>query len=154
MNSTSSIVIRASREEIFDKVRQLLRWPEFLPHYRFVRSVGSIVGDGESRRGDWQSLHMSAEGGLLPVSWRALYRADESRMELHFEHIAFFTKGMNVVWTLVPTPEATIVQIKHTLSFRVRSLGWLIEPVLQYGFIEPVAHRTLATFKRLLEGES
>ena len=97
---------------------------------------------------------MSAQGGLFPVSWRALYGADESRLELHFEHIAFFTKGMNVVWTLVPTSEGTVVEIRHTLNFRVIGLGWLFEPILQYGFIEPVAHRTLAAFKRLLEGQS
>lgn len=94
---------------------------------------------------------MSAEGGLFPVSWRALFHADESKLELHFKHIAFFTKGMSVVWRLRATAEGTVVEISHSLKFRLTGLGWLIEPILQYGFIEPVAHRTLATFKRLLE---
>jgi ribosome-associated toxin RatA of RatAB toxin-antitoxin module len=145
VNSTSGIVIGAPPEKIFATVSQLLRWPEFLPHYRFVRQLPSVPD------ADWTLLHMSAEGGWFPVSWTARFRSDPSRMELHFEHVAAFTKGMRVVWTLTPVLEGTRVEILHVLNFRIRGLRWLMEPVLQHGFIEPVATRTLHTFKRLLE---
>jgi hypothetical protein len=88
------------------------------------------------------------------VAWKAAFRTDPSRLELHFEHVAFFTKGMRVVWTLTPVEGGTLVEILHVLDFRLRGLGWLMEPVLQHGFIEPVARRTLATFKRILEAQS
>jgi hypothetical protein len=94
---------------------------------------------------------MSARGGWFPVSWKARFRADSVKGELYFEHIAAFTKGMQVTWTLSPVPEGTRVEILHTLNFRLNGLGWIMEPILQHGFIEPVASRTLAVFKRILE---
>ncbi|RFC46383.1 MAG: hypothetical protein DVB28_000037 [Verrucomicrobia bacterium] len=94
---------------------------------------------------------MAAAGGWFPVAWKASFRADTDLLELHFEHTAAFTKGMQVVWTLTQTPEGTLVEILHKLSFRVPGLGGFIEPLLQHGFIEPVAKKTLATFKSLLE---
>lgn len=96
---------------------------------------------------------MSAKGGWFPVSWKALFRADASTLELEFEHIAAFTKGMKVVWKLTQQSGGTLVEIHHDLRFRVACLGFLLEPVLQHGFIEPVATRTLTTFKQILEAQ-
>ena len=147
MHSTSSIFIQAPREKIFATVSQLLRWPEFLPHYRFVHQTESKIRSIEP----WMGLHMSAVGGLFPVSWRAIFRADPSTNELYFEHVAAFTKGMKVVWQLTSTPDGTLVEIHHQLRFRIPLIRFFMEPLLQHGFIEPVATKTLATFKRLLE---
>ena len=97
---------------------------------------------------------MSAVGGLFPVSWKAKYWNDPQTFELHFEHLAAFTKGMRVVWTLSPESDGTRVEIHHALHFRIRALAPILEPILQHGFIEPVANRTLNTFKRLLEDQS
>ena len=150
VKSTSGIVIRASREKIFATVSQVLRWPELLPHFRFVHAVDG----GDSAAEGWHSLHMSAKGGWFPVSWRARFRADPNSAQLHFEHIAAFTKGMRVVWTLTPVPDGVFVEILHELKFRLSGFGWLFEPILQHGFIEPVAQRTLKTFKQILEGQA
>jgi ribosome-associated toxin RatA of RatAB toxin-antitoxin module len=147
VHSSSAIWIRAPRERIFETVSQLLRWPEFLPHYRFVSVLGHSSGSG-----NWgTNLHMSAVGGLFPVSWKASYWTDPDALELHFEHLAAFTKGMRVVWTLTPEADGTRVEIHHELKFRIRALRPILEPILQHGFIEPVATRTLTTFKRILE---
>lgn len=121
-----------------------------MPHYRFVRSLAPDPGAGNGRG---SALHMSAAGGLFPVSWKAAYWNDPTTLELHFEHLAAFTKGMRVVWTLTPEAEGTRVEIHHELQFRVRMLAAIMEPLLQHGFIEPVATRTLNTFKHLLEGQ-
>ncbi len=131
-------------------VSQLLRWPEFLPHYRFVRELkdGAISASPSDLH-----LHMSAIGGWFPATWRALYRSNSETLELHFEHTAAFTKGMRVVWTLTPLPEGTHVKILHELRFRFRALAWFMEPALRFGFIEPVANKTLARFKLLLEAK-
>jgi len=151
VHSSSSIWIRAPRDRIFYTVSQLLRWPEFLPHYRFVRTLDESASPTDGRK---TSLHMSAVGGLFPVSWKAKYWSDSQTLELHFEHLAAFTKGMRVVWTLTPESDGTRVEIHHELHFRIRALAPILEPVLQHGFIEPVATRTLNTFKRLLEDHS
>ena len=149
MNSISSIVIQAPPEKIFALVSQLSRWPEFLPHYRFVRTISEVTAG----KPGWTGLHMSAKGGWFPVAWKALFRADPSTHALEFEHIAAFTKGMQVIWKLKQIPEGTLVEIHHDLRFRIAGLGFLLEPILQHGFIEPVASLTLATFKKHLEGQ-
>ena len=132
-------------------VSQLLRWPEFLPHYRFVKPLESAT---ETAGRNQLGLHMSAKGGWFPVAWKALYHSDADKLELHFRHIAAFTKGMRVVWTLTTVQEGTSVEILHELRFRIRALAWLMEPVLRHGFIEPVAAKTLARFKQLLEAQA
>lgn len=150
MHSISSIFIQAPREKVFELVSQLLRWPEFLPHYRFVRAIpGQTSGEN-----GWVGLHMSANGGWFPVAWKAKFRARPSTLELEFEHTAAFTKGMYVVWKLKQEPEGTLVEIHHDLRFRVGFLSFLLEPILQHGFIEPVASRTLAIFKQRLEAQA
>ena len=131
-------------------VSQLLRWPEFLPHYRFVKALASTPETPEVNQ---MGLHMSAEGGWFPVAWKALYHSDPDTLELHFQHIAAFTKGMRVVWTLTQVQDGTLVEILHELRFRIPALAWFMEPVLRYGFIEPVAAKTLARFKKLLEAQ-
>ena len=150
MHSTSTILIHTPKEKVFSMVSQLLQWPEFLPHYRFVREIkeGAIT----SRQGELH-LQMSAIGGWFPATWRALYDSNPETLELHFEHTAAFTKGMRVVWTLNSVTEGTQVEILHELRFRFRALAWLMEPVLRFGFIEPVARKTLARFKVLLEAQ-
>lgn len=127
-------------------MRELARWPERLPHYRFVR----ITGKDERGR---EIAEMSARRGPLPITWLSAYRDDPATLELHFEHLRAWTKGMRVVWTLTPTRDGTRVEIVHDLKFRVPLLAWLVEPIITHGFIEPIAGKTLATFKSLLESE-
>jgi hypothetical protein len=43
------------------------------------------------------------------------------------------------------------VEIVHDLAFRLRFLQGLAEPIIGGFFVEPIANRTLAKFKELLE---
>jgi hypothetical protein len=58
---------------------------------------------------------------------------------------------MKVVWTLTPTRDGTRVEIIHDLHFRLPWLAWLAEPIISGFFIENVANKTLAEFKKHLE---
>lgn len=147
LHSATSITISAPRERIFEVVRELARWPERLPHYRFVR-----VQEKDARGS--QILQMSAWRGPFPITWVSAYRDDPTTLELHFEHLHAWTKGMRVVWTLTPTRDGTRVEIVHDQKFRIPALAWLFEPVINALFIEPIAAKTLATFKGLLEAEN
>jgi ribosome-associated toxin RatA of RatAB toxin-antitoxin module len=142
LHTGNSIIINAPRTEIFPIVSDLERWPEHLPHYRYVRITG--------RDGARAIAEMSACRGSIPVSWVSAYEADPDAMELHFEHLTKWTKGMIVTWTLTPTRDATRVEIAHHLKFRIPMLGWLVEPVIG-NFISHIASRTLAEFKKLIE---
>lgn len=143
MHSATSIQIRAPRERIFALVSDLARWPELLPHYRFIH----FLGDGERGR----LVHMAATRSGIPISWFSEYWVDETALELHFLHLRKWTKGMKVVWTLTPARDGTRVEIIHDLRFRVPWLAWLAEPLIGGFFIENIARKTLATFKVHLE---
>ena len=144
MHTGNSILIRAPRGRIFDAVSDLSRWTEHLPHYRYVRVLGK---DGER-----DIVAMSARRGSIPVSWVSTYRADRETLELHFEHIRKWTRGMIVVWKLNDTRDGTRVEIIHDLRFRFRPLAWFAEPIIA-SFVAAIAGKTLATFKEIIERE-
>lgn len=145
MHSGNSVIIQAPRERIFETVSDLARWPERLPHYRYVK----FLEKGPDGR---DIVAMSARRGRIPVSWVSAYEANRDTLELHFEHLRKWTKGMIVTWTLTPTRVATRVEIAHTMKFRVPGLGWLAEPII-FGFVGAIATKTLAVFKQLIEAE-
>lgn len=147
LHSATTILIRAAREQIFEVVRDLARWPERLPHYRFIRFLGKDPGGREL-------VQMSARRGPLPVTWHSAYETDLATLELRFEHLRAWTKGMRVVWTLTPTRDGTRVEIVHDLKFRLAALAWFAEPVIGHFFIEPIARKTLATFKQFIEAST
>ena len=143
MHTGNSVLIKAPREEIFPVVSDLSRWPELLPHYRYIRKTGP----GE--KGDIVTMAATRSG--IPISWTSEYWTDENRLELHFLHLKKWTKGMKVVWTLTPTRDGTRVEIVHDMRFRVPILAWLAEPIIGRFFIENVANKTLSTFKQYFE---
>jgi ribosome-associated toxin RatA of RatAB toxin-antitoxin module len=143
LHTGNFIHIRAPREKIFALVSDLNRWPELLSHYRYVRTLGT------NERGS--IVQMAASRSGIPISWVSEYRADGHALELHFEHLRKWTKGMKVVWTLTPTRDGTRVEIIHDLKFRIPFLAWLAEPIICGFFIENIANKTLAAFKTHLE---
>jgi hypothetical protein len=58
---------------------------------------------------------------------------------------------MKVVWTLTPTRDGTRVEIIHDMRFRFPILAWLAEPIISGLFIENIANKTLAAFKKHLD---
>jgi ribosome-associated toxin RatA of RatAB toxin-antitoxin module len=144
VHTGNSILIRAPRERIFEIVSDLSRWTEHLPHYRYVKRLGK---DGER-----EIVAMSARRGIIPVSWVSTYHADRETLEMHFEHIRKWTKGMVVVWKLNGTRDGTRVDLVHDLRFRFRPLAWFAEPVIA-SFVSAIAVKTLETFKEIIERE-
>jgi len=143
MHKGNSIFIRAPREKIFETVRDLASWPAILPHYRSVRFTGQAS--------EHRIVEMAATRTGIPISWTSEYWTDEQQLELHSLHLAHWTKGMKVIWTLTPTRDGTRVEIVHDLKFRIRALAWLVEPILGTFFISHIAGQTLETFKEHLE---
>ena len=143
MHTGNFIHIRAPREKIFALVSDLNRWPELLPHYRYIRTLK----ENEER----SIVQMAASRSGIPISWVSEYWTDKQALELHFEHLRKWTKGMKVVWTLTPTRDGTRVEIIHDLQFRIPLLAWLAEPIISGLFIDNIANKTLAAFKAHLE---
>ena len=145
MKSEIGIVIRAPLERVFALGAEIERWPERLPHYRFVRAVP----DPDGRR----RFAMGARRGPIPVRWEAIQepKLDERRIE--FRHTGGVTRGMEVAWVLTELDDDTVdVRIHHDLR-----LGWPLigefaaDRVIGPHFIEPIARRTLRTIKAIAE---
>ena len=144
MKSRLTIQIDAPLERIFPLAAEVERWPERLPHYRYVRR---LPGSNGERR-----FAMGARRGPIPVRWEAIQRPlpDEHRIE--FTHIGGVTRGMQVAWRFEPHDEGWQVSIEHELH-----LGWPLiggfaaTHVIGPQFVEAIAMRTLRRVKVLAE---
>jgi ribosome-associated toxin RatA of RatAB toxin-antitoxin module len=146
MHTETAVVIKAPLERIFQTASDLNRWPDILPHYRWIRfheqsAASSIV-------------NMAAWRGIIPIQWTSEYRIDTDKTEMHFNHLKAFTKGMHVVWRFTPTADGVKVSILHDLENRIPVLSRFInEYIIGRFFIGPVANKTLAYMKKHLEAE-
>ena len=135
------------------------RWPEILPHYRWVTFRRR---DGFGRG----LVEMAARRGFgpapYPVWWVSEMTVDEARPAVLYRHVDGITTGMDVEWSFRDEGDGTThVRIVHDwdegprwplpAALRRAIAGHVIGPV----FIHHVASRTLLGIKRALErGES
>ena len=143
MNCENSIFIRAPLDRVFAVTSALEQWPTVLPHYRWIRVL--------ERNGTGMIVQMAARRGWFPLRWTSRFEADAAARELRFRHLKAFTKGMAVKWTYTPTPQGVEVRITHQLDRHSVLARWFAERILGELFIQPVATKTLAAFKRHLE---
>jgi hypothetical protein len=95
-------------------------------------------------------------GGPLnwPTWWKSQMWTDAARHEVRYRHIGGITTGMDVLWTITPTPDgASDVTIVHTWDgppwplIRRMASEWIIGPI----FVHGIAERTLAGVARAAE---
>ena len=147
MRSEISIWIAAPPDRVFPLVADIARWPERLPHYRYVRVLARENGSVRAA--------MSARRGPIPVFWHALQTPDPVAREVRFRHVRGVTRGMEVLWTLTPERGGTTARITHHLDLRWPLIGrFLAERVVGPQFIDPIAGKTLRRFKALAEAEA
>jgi len=144
MQTRNSIILHAPRAVIFETIADLARWPRLLPHYRYVRFL--------ERCADHSIVEMGATRSGIPISWTSELVVDRERMEIRFLHLKAFTRGMRVIWTFKETPAGVLVEIQHTLHFRVAALATLAEPIIGRFFVHHVANQTLRVMKEKIEG--
>ncbi len=142
MQMRNAIVIQAPAQTIYARAADTERWPQVLPHYRFVRVLG--------REGEVRSIEMAAFRDVdalhvrIPVRWRAQQINDAKTPSIRFRHVAGWTTGMQVLWSFEERDGATLVTIDHRWNSPLaRSIGRL--------FVDPIATRTLRTFKAISE---
>jgi ribosome-associated toxin RatA of RatAB toxin-antitoxin module len=144
MHTENSIHMAAPADRIFRVAADVSGWPEFLPHYRWVRYL--------SRDGDRATIQMAAKRGLLPVQWTAELWVDTRAREIHFQHVSVMTRGMKVVWSFDQTEKGVLVRIRHDLPARIPLIGpWIDHAVIGKFFVSFIAQRTLAHMKRHVE---
>ena len=132
--------MRAPVERIFPLAAEVERWPERLPHYRWVTV---LERDADGRR---KLVEMGARRGLIPVSWQAVEEVDAEGPAIRFRHVRGITTGMEVEWRFEAREGGTLVTIDHVLETRVPLLGRVVAD-----FVHAIAGRTLGTIKGLSE---
>jgi uncharacterized membrane protein len=136
-------LMHAPYERVFDLAADVERWPELLPHYRYVRRLP----DAERRH-----FAMGARRGPIPVSWRAVQRPIPEERRIEFVHTGGVTRGMEVAWRFTERDGALDVSIEHELELAWPVIGgFAAEHVIGPQFIEAIAGRTLRRVKELAE---
>ena len=150
MRTLDSIAIRAPLASVFEAASGVERWPDMLPHYRWVRVL--------ERHDDWDLVDMAAwrPFGFLkyPTWWVSEMRIDPTRHEVRYRHVRGITRGMEVVWSLQERDGAVWVSVVHEWDgppwpvIGTFAANVVIGPV----FIHGIAARTLDGIRRSLEG--
>lgn len=145
MKSELRLRIGAPWERIFPLAAEVERWPQILPHYRYVRPVPDP--DGKRR------FAMGARRGAIPVSWEAVQRPLPDARTIEFVHTGGVTKGMWVAWRFEPVDGGTDVSIEHRLELAWPLFGdFAARRIIGPHFIEAIARRTLRRIRQLAEG--
>lgn len=149
MKSVIRLQMHAPMATIFSLAADVERWPERLPHYRYVRQLPGSPGE--------RRFAMGARRGPIPVRWEAVQRVHPADGIIEFTHTRGVTRGMEVAWRLRPNAgsDAVDVSIEHELTLRWPLVGeavarWVIGPQ----FIEAIAGRTLRRIRDLAEAQA
>ena len=138
-------MMRAPFERIFQLAAEVERWPEILPHYRYVRPVPDPRGE--------RRFAMGARRGAIPVSWEAIQRPLVNERRIEFVHTGGVTRGMRVAWRFAPVTDGTDVSIEHRLDLAWPLIGeFVARHVIGPHLIEAIAGRTLRRIRHLAEG--
>jgi ribosome-associated toxin RatA of RatAB toxin-antitoxin module len=148
MMLSQSIQVAAPPKAVYAVVRDVASWARLLPHYRYVRVL--------ERSGDDCVCIMAARRNWIPVRWVAAVHLQPEIPSIQFTHVGGPTTGMKVEWIFDARPGGTLVTIRHEMScvrgLLVRTpLGTRIAAKV---FIEPIASRTLACMKAIVEGRN
>jgi ribosome-associated toxin RatA of RatAB toxin-antitoxin module len=158
MYMVDEIEIRAALEPCFRAAADVERWPEILPHYRWVRFLRK---DGFGRGRVEMAARRNFGPLAYPVWWVSEMETDEDRPVVLYRHIAGVTTEMDVEWSFEELGSgSTGVRILHAwregpgwpLPLPVRRVisSAIIGPV----FIHHVASRTLRGVRDHVEKRS
>lgn len=143
MKSRMHQLMNAPFERVFELAAGIERWPDILPHYRYVRAIGNPA----ERR-----FAMGARRGPLPVSWEAVQRPMQAERRIEFTHTGGVTRGMRVAWRFDETPAGLDVSIEHELHLDWPMIGgFAAERIIGPHFIDAIAGRTLRRIRDIAE---
>ena len=167
LTTVDELVVRAPAETIFELARDVERWPDHLPHYRYVR-LRERAGDGGG------IVEMSANRPFGPLNWptwwlsimRVRGGAASTHLEsgsgvagsaaapaVRFRHIGGITTRMDVEWTFTPVSGGTLARIVHVWDGPRWPLIGKFAATVVIGpvFVHGIASRTLAGLGREAE---
>lgn len=150
MHTRNEVFIRARFEDCLAAASEVERWPDILPHYRWVKFLRKDgPGAGLVEMAAWRSF-----GPLnYPVWWVSEMRTDAGAGVVRYRHVDGITRGMDVEWILETQGPGTLVTIVHDWSGPPWPLigRFAASAVIGPRFIHVVAERTLAGVRAAVE---
>lgn len=146
MRTENVVEMHGELDHIVALASDVERWPEILPHYRWV----TLLEGGRDRK----VVEMAARRGRFPVKWRAVQEIGRGGGTpiIRYHHIGGVTKGMDVAWTFDVRNDSVGVKIDHDFSPPWPLVGGPIaNGVIGPHFVEAIAGQTLATIKAIVE---
>lgn len=119
------------------------RWPQILPHYRWVRfHEKHAFGTGRVEMAAWRDF---AGPARYPTWWVSDMYIAEHEPAIYFTHVDGITRGMDVKWAFTPLDGGTHVRITHAWRGPPWPLiggpAWRL--VIGPHFVSAIAARTL-----------
>lgn len=141
----------ASPRTCFSVAADVERWPDILPHYRYVRfQRKDAFGRGRVEMAAWRDF---AGPVRYPTWWTSEMTVDEDAPAVHYRHVDGITSGMRVVWEFLPADGGTLIRILHEWDGPRWPLigGFAANQVIGPHFVSAIAQRTLAGVVRAAE---
>lgn len=149
MKTVDRIKVHALIEGVFDVASDVERWPEFLPHYRWVRMLERHAHGGLVEMAAWRPFGVFK----YPTWWVSEIQIAREDRVVRYHHVRGVTQGMDVEWRLTAREGTTEIIIVHEwdgpnwMLLGKPAANLVIGPV----FIHGIASRTLAGVKRKAE---
>ena len=151
MTIVDQYLVHAPPDVCFQVAADVERWPDILPHYRWVRFHDKRgFGSGVVEMAAWRRF---AAGLRYPTWWVSEMRSAAHEPAIYYTHIDGITRGMDVKWELNARGSDTFIKLYHTWRgpawplIRGVAAQWVILP----HFVSAIAQRTLAGVARAAE---
>lgn len=151
MRVCDRISIHAPLARVFALARDVERWPELLPHYRWVRMLERRPDGGRVEMAAWRPF--GPPPFRYPTWWVSEMHVDPDQALIRYRHVAGITTGMEVRWQLAEATGGVAVEIVHEWA----GPGWPLvgrfaaDAVIGPVFVHGIAGRTLAGIRRRAE---
>ena len=151
MITVDALRVRAPIERVFGAARNVERWPEWLPHYRWVRFHSQREGGGLVEMAAWRTFGPALP--RWPTWWMSEMDVEVEVPRIRYRHVRGITTGMDVSWDFAIREDAVDVTITHWWKgprwplVGAAAANLVIGPV----FIHGIASRTLAGVAREAE---
>lgn len=126
------------------------RWPEILPHYRWVRFQRKVgFARGLVEMAAWRPF-----GPLkYPTWWASEMDHREDERVVLYRHVDGITRGMDVRWEVHPRDGGSHLRIVHEWDGPAWPIvgRWAADHVIGPHFVSHIAGRTLAGVRREAE---
>lgn len=134
----------APLDQVFHAAADVERWPDILPHYRWVRfREKEAFGKGLVEMAAWRDFFGPVR---YPTWWLSEMVTDAEARAVRYHHADGITRGMDVVWEFHEEGDRTRVRIVHEWQGPAWPLisGIAANHVIGPHFVSAIAQRTLA----------